>query len=282
MRVDKIALLVALPVAMNLAAAGLAVAESAEELKGPPQPSAGVASPQGPGQAVSPPAGDPAAVEIPAAPEEGAVAPAEGAPGAGGEPAAEGTETGEAAEAGTAEGAGLAEGAQEKEPEKEPTPVTGAFGIPLGERFDPCLVAKVLGEEPVTYRDADKSERKGTRYRVEPKVPNMHFNAYSVETTGDGVIYAIRGDHEPAAKESKCGVTKDIAASLEEKYGKPRGRSPFGHWYAFRDMSVEHYRGIRLYANRCRRGIYQILYGDDGVKGAPPPAPPEPGATSGL
>jgi hypothetical protein len=47
-------------------------------------------------------------------------------------------------------------------------------------------------------------------------------------------------------------------------------------------MSVDHYRGIRLYANRCRRGFYQIVYGDDGVKMSPPPPIPEPTATSGL
>jgi len=269
MRRYKIALLVALSIAMSLTAlAGIAGAQGADEAKAPPQPSEQTASP-----------GDPAAASTPPAGAEPAAASGDAAPGAGSEPAAEGTNTGAAA---VAEGTENAAGAAEEAPAKEPEPVTGAFGIPLGERFEPCLVAKVVEEEPVTYRTPDKTQRKGTRYLVEPKVPNLHFNTYSVDTTTDGVIYAIRGDYVPEARESKCDVTKGIAASLEEKYGKPRGRSPYGDWYAFRDMSVKHYRGIRLYANRCRQGIYQIVYGDDGVKGSPPPAAPEPSETSGL
>jgi hypothetical protein len=272
MRRYKIALLVALPIASSLAGvAGTAFAQGADAdaAKAPSQPSAGVASTPDPSAAVqSRPAGDPAGTEGAAAPTESA----------GGEPAAEGTDTADAA----AEGAGEQPSSREKEPEKEPEQVTGAFGIPLGERFEPCLVAKVLGEEPVTYRTADKTQRKGTRYLVEPKVPNLRFNTYAVDTTADGLIFAVRGDYVPEARESKCDVTKEIAASLEEKYGEPRGRSPYGHWYAFRDMSVKHYRGIRLYANRCRQGIYQIVYGDEGVKGAAPPSAPEPTETSGL
>ena len=268
MKIESIRTLAALPIALGLAM-GSCLAE-AEGAGGPPQlppqPLEIGADSQDKVQTPPPPAGE-------QAPPDDAAVSAEGAPESGAQPAP-GTE-------GKAETAAKGQGEPEA-PEKEPEPVTAAFGIPLGERFEPCMVAKVLGEEEKTYRTPDKTERKGTLYRIEPKVPNTHFNAYSVETTGDGVVYAIRADHEPAVKESKCDLTKEIAATLEEKYGKPRGRSPFGHWYAFRDMSVKHYRGIRLYANRCRRGIYQIVYGDDGVKGAPPPTPPEPGATSGL
>ena len=151
-------------------------------------------------------------------------------------------------------------------PEQAPEPVTGAFGIRLGEPFRPCVVAEVLGKDPVTYRDADKAEQTGTRYRVVPKVPNSRFTEYAVDVNRDGIVYAVRAEYQSDARENLCGVTKELAASLEEKYGKPRGRGGFGEWYAFRDMSVEHYRGIRLYANRCRRGIYEIVYSDDNAK----------------
>ena len=154
--------------------------------------------------------------------------------------------------------------------------------IPLGERFAPCMVAKVLGEEERSYRGRDKAEIKGTRYRVEPKVPNRLFQAYSVDTTKDGVIYAIRGEHQSAEKKSDCPVTKRLAAALEEKYGKPRGQGSFGEWYAFRDMSTDLYRGVRLYANRCRRGIYSIFYSDDNAKTADPDPDPAPTEISGL
>ena len=262
MRRYKIALLVALPIAMSLTAlAGIAVAQGADEPQTPSPPSTAVASPPDSSVVQSPPAGEPAGTE-------GGAAAAEGA---GSDAAAAGTDSGAA----DAEGTENAAGAAEEAPAKEPEPVTGAFGIPLGEHFEPGLVAKVLGEKPVTYRTPDKSPRTGTRYLVEPKEPSIHFNAYSVDTTEDGLIFAVRGDYRPEERASKCDVTKEIAASLEEKYGKPRGRSPYGHWYAFRDMSVKHYRGIRLYANRCRQGIYQIVYGDDGVKGPAPVDEPE-------
>ena len=266
MRVDKIALLVTLPIAMSLTAvAGLAVAEDPAGPKAPLQPSEEAASPQDPGQALSPPAGDPASAEA-------AEATGEGAPVPGAEQAAEGK----------AEAAGSPEEAQQQEPEKEPEPVTGAFGIPLGERFEPCMVSQVLGEEERTYRAADKSERKGTRYRVEPKVPNALFASYAVETTAEGIIYSIRAEFEAEDKASRCDVTKRLAASLEDKYGTPRGKGSFGEWYAFRDMSVDHYRGIRLYANRCRRGIYSIQYNDDAARTAAPPPAPQPTEISGL
>ena len=159
--------------------------------------------------------------------------------------------------------------APEEKPEIQGEPVTGAFGIPLGAKFEPCMVAKVLGEEAKIYRRRDKSEHQGTLYQVEPREPNPHFNTYSVLTTGDGRVYSIRAEHEPAEKASKCDLTKKLAAVLEEKYGRPRGRGMIGEWYAFRDMSAEVYRGIRLYAPKCRHGRYSIHYGDDAVKEAP-------------
>lgn len=62
-------------------------------------------------------------------------------------------------------------------------PVTGAFGLRLGEPFDPDQVAMVLGERPQTYRGPEGAERAGTRYQVEPLQPSPCFQTYSVNTT---------------------------------------------------------------------------------------------------
>lgn len=165
---------------------------------------------------------------------------------------------------------------------EETEPVTGAFGIPLGEPFDPCMVERVISEEETTYRGPDNTERTGTLYRVVPKTSNVHFTSYAVQTTNDGIIYAVHADYEPAETLNTCDVTRRLAGVLEEKYGKPRGKGAFGEWYSFRDRSVEHYRGIRLYANRCRRGIYSIVYSDDMARIAGTPPAPEPTGASGL
>ena len=101
---------------------------------------------------------------------------------------------------------------------------------------------------------------------MEPKVPNKHFANDAVETTRDGIINSISGDFEAEDKASRCDVTKGLAASLGEKYGKPRGKGGFGEWYSFRDVSGKVYKGVRLYANRCRRGIYSIRYRDDNAR----------------
>ena len=58
------------------------------------------------------------------------------------------------------------------------------------------------------------------------------------------------------------------------RQGKARGKGGFGNWYAFRDMSVDTYRGVRLYAPKCRNGRHSIVYSDDNAK--TPAAPPEP------
>ena len=156
-------------------------------------------------------------------------------------------------------------------------PVTGAFGIPLDQPFEPCMVAKVISQEPIRYLGLDKTKKPGTRYRVEPTAPDERFSVYYVDVSGEGRVYAIWGEFEADDRASKCDLTKELAASLEARYGKPRGRGGFGEWYAFRDMSSDLYRGVRLYANRCRRGIYSIVYGDDNAKMAPAPPQPEPG-----
>lgn len=150
--------------------------------------------------------------------------------------------------------------------ETEPVAVTGAFGIPLGEPFAPGLVAKVLREEDHRYRGSDLSPRTGKRYWVEPRVPNPHFTSYAVDLTTDGQVYAIRAEHAAPDRASKCDVVSTLVAFLEQKYGEPRGRGLNGEWYSFRDTTADSYKGIRLYANRCARGVYSIVYSDDRVR----------------
>lgn len=161
-------------------------------------------------------------------------------------------------------------------PEHEAEPITGAFGLKLGGRFEPAMVARVISKKEHAYRDPKKKvEVKGTLYKVEPKAPSDAYNEYLVATTPDGIIYSISGVYADPRNESKCDVTQRLAADLERKHGKPRGQGSFGNWYAFRDMSSDSYRGVRLYAPKCRSGRYSIVYSDDGVM--TPPEPPAAG-----
>lgn len=166
--------------------------------------------------------------------------------------------------------------------EKSTAPVTGAFGIPLGKRFDPCMVAEVISQEDHNYRGQDKAEYRGTLYRIEPRIPNRYFDRYAVKTTKDGVIYAIQGEYEHREKKNLCEQTRHLAGLLEGKYGKPRGKGMLGEWYSFRDAANDTYRGVRFYAPRCRNGRYSINYNDDPAKQAALPPPPEPSEMSGL
>ena len=168
------------------------------------------------------------------------------------------------------------------EPESPLPAVTEAFGLTLGTPFEPCMVAEVLGEQAREYRAPDEATHQGMRYQVTPRTTNPHFDHYSVSTNEHGVIYAIEASFESPEKASTCDVTQKVAGLLEEKYGPPRGKGRLGEWYAFRDLSVPHYRGIRLYANRCKQGIHSIQYSDDGAKLMVPEPPPEPTEASGL
>ena len=164
------------------------------------------------------------------------------------------------------------------EAEAGPSPVTGAFGVPLGMPFEPCRVAEVLGEKPKSFKDRDGNSHEGKEFQVRPRTPNPHFDHYSVLTNEHGVVYSVQAAYEDPEKAKTCDLTKELAALLEAKYGPPRGKGSFGEWYAFRDMSVDHYRGIRLISNRCRRGLYSIQYSDDGAKALVPDAPAPPGS----
>jgi hypothetical protein len=158
-----------------------------------------------------------------------------------------------------------------KAPEKLPEPITGAFGLTLGDRFAPAMVTRVLNRKEHGYRDRNKLERKGTLHNVEPKVPHEAFSEYVVATTGTGIIYSVGATHADPDKKSKCDVTRRLADELAARHGKPRGMGSRGNWYAFRDMSVKEYRGVRLYATQCRSGRYSIVYTDDAMKSPPPP-----------
>lgn len=143
------------------------------------------------------------------------------------------------------------------------TPITGAFGVRLGEPFDPAQVALVLEQQPQAYRGPEGAKLTGIRYRIEPQQPSPCFQDYWVDTAQDGRIYAIRAEHQDPGKASVCADAKAIAAELEAKYGKPRGKAAFGEWVAFRESLEPLTRHLTFYANRCRRGIYSIAYTDD-------------------
>lgn len=146
-------------------------------------------------------------------------------------------------------------------------PVTGAFGIRLGAKFAPAMVKKVLSQEDKTYRarDENKTEHTGILYRVEPSVPSVYFNEYSVLTNKDGIIYSITGHQNPAEKNNACKKSKEVEDLLFDKYGKPRGGGVLREWFSFRESEEGPYRGIRVYAQRCRAGRYTVVYSDDGA-----------------
>ena len=162
-------------------------------------------------------------------------------------------------------------------------PISGAFGIPLGERFDASMVAKVIDEQPQSYRGAD-GELEGSLIRVEPSQPDERFQRYAVKTTSDGIIYVIQGDYQfevEQAKGKQVGVKnarvvrstckdalKALAKELEARYGKPRGKGWDGEWFAFRQSSEISNNSLRLYGNRCRTGLYSMILTDEKVQRA--------------
>jgi hypothetical protein len=159
-------------------------------------------------------------------------------------------------------------------PGAEPTkPITGAFGLRLGERFVPETVAMVLAEEPHTYRRWDNAELQGTRYHVEPYERSACFQTYQVLTNQDGIIYSIRAEYLDAEKQSTCKAVTAIADELRVKYGRPRGHGSYGEiWFSFRDIATNPARSLRLYGHRCKGGRYTIMYSDDKLqRGSPPP-----------
>jgi hypothetical protein len=166
--------------------------------------------------------------------------------------------------------------------DKVPDPINGAFGIPLGEYFKPSMVAKVLDEQEQSYRGQDGAEMKGALLHVEPSEPDARFQRYSVKTSNDGIIYAIRGDYQFEVEQGKgkqvkvkrarvvratCkAAVKALAEELEASYGKPRGKGWDGEWFSFRQLSDTENKSLRLYAHQCRTGMYSVLYTDENVQ----------------
>lgn len=179
---------------------------------------------------------------------------------------------------------------EKTEVENSPAPesITGAFGIPLGEAFQPSMVAKVISEQAQTYTGPEDKKLKGTLYRVEPSNPDKRFQQYSLKTTDKGIIYAIQGDYQYEVKQVEAkpkgmgkglgkpgnkqqakafqatckAEVKAIAKELESRYGKPRGQGWDGLWFAFRQFSDTTNLSLRLYGHRCRTGMYSIIYTD--------------------
>ena len=157
-------------------------------------------------------------------------------------------------------------------------PITGAFGITLGESFSPAMVARVLDQQEKSYRGPDGAERTGSLIRIEPGQPDERFQNYSLKTTDKGIVYAIeaqyqmdlerdRPNQDKAKRSRKIRKTcktavKNLAKELEARHGKPRAAGLHDEWFAFRQFSESSDKGIDLYANQCRTGKYRVIYTD--------------------
>ena len=181
--------------------------------------------------------------------------------------------------------------------DKAVDPITGAFGVQLGEQFDVSMVAKVLSKQEQIYSGQDGIKLKGQLLRIEPSKPDERFQQYSLKTTEAGIIYAIQGDYQykvesdeakadetrpkgsgkgagkPGNKQPATAIqktckaaVKTMAGELESRYGKPRGQGWDGLWFTFRQPSDTSNRGLKLYGHRCRSGMYSIVYIDDKVQ----------------
>jgi hypothetical protein len=182
--------------------------------------------------------------------------------------------------------------AVDKAADKAVEPITGAFGIPLGEQFESSMVAKVLSKQEQIYNGQGGAKLKGSLIRVEPSQPDERFQNYSIKTTDDGLIYAIQGDYQykvepdetkpkgsgkgaskpgnrqPAtAMQKTCkAAVKTMAGELESRYGKARGKGWDGLWFTFRQSADISNKGLKLYGHRCRTGMYSIIYTDEIVQ----------------
>jgi hypothetical protein len=178
-------------------------------------------------------------------------------------------------------------------PGKAPEPITGAFGITLGKLFKPSMVAKVIDKQPHKYRGPEGTQLTGSLIQVEPVQPDERFQRYAVMTTDKDIVYAIRAEYQfelKKAKEDKdkakrstkfrktCkNAVKSLAKEMEARHGKPRGAGWDGEWFAFRQFTENTDKSLRLYGNRCRSGIYSVVYTDQALLGiqAKPPKKPE-------
>ncbi len=163
--------------------------------------------------------------------------------------------------------------------EQATSPINGAFGISLGAKFDPKMVSKVIAETPQTYSGKDKVKLQGKLLQVEPVKPDERFQHYSLKTTADGLIFTIQAEYqyevekamgkkagkvknEKSVRKTCKNAVKAMAKEFEESYGQPRGKGWDGEWFSFRQLSDNADKSLRLYANRCRTGLYSIQYTD--------------------
>ena len=116
--------------------------------------------------------------------------------------------------------------AVDKAADKAVEPITGAFGIPLGEQFESSMVAKVLSKQEQIYNGQGGAKLKGSLIRVEPSKPDERFQNYSIKTTYDGLIYAIQGDYQYKVEpdETKPAEAKQDESKLAETRPKGSGK----------------------------------------------------------
>ena len=154
-------------------------------------------------------------------------------------------------------------------------------------------LAKVIDKQPHKYRGPEGTQLTGSLIQVEPVQPDERFQRYAVMTTDKDIVYAIRAEYQfelEKAKDDKdkakrstrfrktCkNAVKSLAKEMEARHGKPRGRDMSGEWYAFRQFTENTDKSLRLYANRCRSGIYSVVYTDQALLGiqAKPPKKPQ-------
>lgn len=108
-------------------------------------------------------------------------------------------------------------------------PISGAFGITLGEHFEPSMVTKVLSEQEHVYTGLDDIKLKGTLYHVEPSNPDKRFQQYTVKTTNEGLIYAIQGEYQykvnqDATKQLEAKVDSGGQSQVKADTAKPIGK----------------------------------------------------------
>jgi hypothetical protein len=156
---------------------------------------------------------------------------------------------------------------QESVNEILPKPISSAFGITLGENFNPDMVKKILSKQKKTYKNKEGIELQGTMLHITPLQPSDKFQQYVINTNPEGIIYSIEGKYQnkemtPAACKA---IVKSMAEEMESIHGKPRGKDSFGQWYSFRQTS-DYSKSLRLYAHRCRTGMYSIIYTDENIK----------------
>jgi len=161
---------------------------------------------------------------------------------------------------------------------KPSEPITGAFGITLGEPFSAAMVARVLEQQEKSYRGPDGANLTGSLIRIEPNQPDERFQHYSLKTTDKGIVYAIEAEYQMALERDKTSqdqakrsskirktcktMVKNLAEALEARHGKPRAAGLHGEWFAFRQFSESSDKSISLYANQCRTGKYRVIYRD--------------------